>query len=292
MTDLELPEGLTLVDSPLPGIKVDTPKASGLVYFHGAHVAEWTPAGERPVLWLSESSVYEDGKAIRGGVPLIFPWFGGGASGGLKPQHGFARLQQWKLKNAKISPTGNVTIQLALGGAEVDPELSGNMPRDYNLEMHVTMGRTLILQLIVTAGDAPIRFEEGLHTYFAVGDIKQASVEGVEGAAYTDRVTDQGGTQDGAVRFTGETDRVYESRQFLARINDPAWGRTIQIEKVGSAQTVIWNPWIDKSKAMADFGDDEWTGMVCVEAVNTREQAIILGRRQRHLMSQTISIQH
>lgn len=287
-----LPEGLTLIDSPLPGIKVDTPAASGLIYFNGAHVAEWTPAGERPVLWLSDSSLYEAGKAIRGGVPLVFPWFGGGASGGLKPQHGFARLQNWNLKHAKVSSSGVAKIQLALGGAEVDRDLSGNMPRDYNLEMHITMGRTLILQLIVTAGDAPIRFEQGLHSYFAVGDINQVSVEGVDGAAYEDRVTGHNGTQQGAVRFTGETDRVYESRQFLARILDPVWDRTIQIEKVGSAQTVIWNPWIDKSKAMADFGDDEWTGMVCVEAVNTREQAVVLGRRKTHLMSQTISIHH
>lgn len=292
MTDLALPEGLSLVDSPLPGIRVETPAATGLIYFNGAHVAEWTPAGERPVLWLSQSSNYEAGKAIRGGVPLIFPWFGAGADGNQTPAHGFARLAQWSLMRAKVSDTGIATIQLTLSGAEIDPELSGNMPSDYQLEMHITMGRTLILQLVVTAGDTPLRFEEGLHTYFAVGDIKQVSIDGVDGAAFSDRVTGQTGTQEGPVTFEGETDRVYESRQYLARINDPAWERTLQVEKVGSSQTVIWNPWIDKSKAMADFGDDEWTDMVCVEAVNTREQAVVLNARQRHLMSQTISIHH
>ncbi len=287
-----LPEGLTLIESPLPGIRVETPAASGTIYFNGAHVAEWTPAGERPVLWMSERSNFEAGQPIRGGVPVIFPWFGTGASGGLTPQHGFARQARWNLVAAKVSSSGAATIHLTLGGEEIDREVSGNMPRDYQLEMHVTMGRTLILQLVVTAGDSPIRFEQGLHTYFAVGDIRQASIEGLDQAAYSDRVTGTSHTQDGAVRFTGETDRVYESRQYLARIVDPAWDRTIQIEKVGGMQTVIWNPWVGKSAAMADFGDDEWPGMVCVEAVNTREQAVVLGRGKRHLLSQTISVQH
>lgn len=289
MTHLLLPAGITLVDEPLPGIRVETPAASGVIYLNGAHVAEWTPADQRPVLWLSQSSVFEPGKPIRGGVPLIWPWFGAGASNQLAPAHGFARLEQWHLEQANVSPSGTANIVLGLEGSEVDPSLSPDLPHDYRLEMHVSMGRTLLLQLVVIAGDHPVTFEEGLHTYFAVGDITKVRVAGLDGAAYSDRMTNQSTTQDGDVTFTAETDRVYESRGTV-RIVDEAWQRTILIEKVGSAQTVVWNPWVAKAAAMPDFGDSEYPEMVCVEAVNTRDQTIVLQPHQRHLLGQTITV--
>ena len=289
MTELELPEGLTAFETPLPGIKVDTPAAQGVIYTNGAHVAEWTPAGARPVLWLSASSVFEPGKAIRGGIPIIWPWFGAGADNDKAPAHGFARLSEWHLRHAQGSPAGVATMLFGLEGWEVPEHLTSDMPRDFTLGLQVSMGRALSVQLMVTAGAEDLRFEGGLHTYFAVGDIKKTRVEGLDGAAFSDRLTNQTQVQSGAVDFTGETDRVYESKE-STRIVDEAWGRTIQVEKVGSSQTVVWNPWIAKAAAMADFGDDEWTGMVCVEAVNTREQSIVVPAGETHLLSQTISL--
>ncbi|MGL5247418.1 MAG: D-hexose-6-phosphate mutarotase, partial [Brooklawnia sp.] len=256
---------------------------------NGAHVAEWTPAGARPVLWLSASSVFEPGKAIRGGIPIIWPWFGAGADNDKAPAHGFARLSEWHLRHAQVSPAGVATMLFGLEGWEVPEHLTSDMPRDFTLGLQVSMGRALSVQLMVTAGAEDLRFEGGLHTYFAVGDIKKTRVEGLDGAAFSDRLTNQTQVQSGAVDFTGETDRVYESKE-STRIVDEAWGRTIQVEKVGSSQTVVWNPWIAKAAAMADFGDDEWTGMVCVEAVNTREQSIVVPAGETHLLSQTISL--
>lgn len=289
MIELVLPAGITPIDAPLPGLRIETAAASGVIYFNGAHVAEWTPAGERPVLWMSDSSVFETGQAIRGGAPIVWPWFGTGASGTRTPAHGFARLATWHLQHAKVSDRGTATIRLVLDAQEIPAEVLGDLPRDFNLEMQISMGKVLMLQLVLTSGHTEMVVEEGLHTYFAVSDIKNVRVEGLDGAAYSDRLTNSTSTQSGPVTFTGETDRVYESRA-TTRIVDEAWDRTIVVEKVGSAQTVVWNPWIAKAAAMPDFGDDEWTQMVCVEAVNTREQSVVVHAGRRNLLSQTISL--
>ena len=290
MSDLTLPAGIEYIDAPLPGIKVDTPAASGTIFFNGAHVAEWTPAGQRPVLWLSKSSDFEVGKAIRGGVSLVWPWFGTGASGDQTPAHGFARLADWHLREARVSDSGTATLKFIPGDGWWDAVRAAGLPDDFQLEYNVSMGPTLMLQLVTIAGDSPLSFEEGLHTYFAVSDVRQVRVEGLDGAVYADRLTDGHTTQQGPVEFTGETDLVFDSVA-ATRIIDSGYNRTILIEKVRSAQTVVWNPWIDKARAMPDYGDEEWPQMVCVEAVNVREQAVTLDPRERHLMSQTISVE-
>ncbi|NLI84549.1 MAG: D-hexose-6-phosphate mutarotase [Propionibacterium sp.] len=289
MTDIELPEGITLLDAPLAGIKVDTPAATGVIYFNGAHIAAWTPAGQHPVLWLSDQAILEPGKAIRGGIPLLWPWFGAGDDGQHTPMHGIARVSTWNLLRAKVSPAGTANIVLGLDGAAVDPGLAPDLPRDYRLELHISMGKTLIVQLVVFAGDSELFFEDGLHSYFAVGDIHKTRIEGLDGAAYSDRLTDGCATQQGAVSFEGETDRIYESRETL-RIIDDEWNRTLLIEKVGSAQSVIWNPWIAKAAATPDLGNDDWQEFVCAEAVNVRDQSVNVEPDGRHLISQTISI--
>ena len=145
------------------------------------------------------------------------------------------------------------------------------------------------MQLVVFAGVSELFFEDGLHSYFAVGDIHKTRIEGLDGAAYSDRLTDGCATQQGAVSFEGETDRIYESRETL-RIIDDEWNRTLLIEKVGSAQSVIWNPWIAKAAATPDLGDDDWQEFVCAEAVNVRDQSVNVEPGGRHLISQTISI--
>lgn len=288
MTELALPEGFTPITDPLPGLKIDTPAASGVIYFNGAHVAEWTPVGERPVLWMSQSSVFEPGKAIRGGVPIVWPWFGTGASGDQTPAHGVARLATWHLRHAKVTSRGEAMIVLGIDGSEL-AELGSSLPTDFDLEMQVSMGPALRLQLVLNNGGSELTVEEALHTYFAVSDATKVRIEGLDQASYVDKVNGGTPVQDGPVVFTAETDRVYESRS-ATRIVDEEWGRTILVEKVGSNQTVVWNPWTAKAAAMPDYGDDEWPQMVCVEAANSRQHAVVVPPMRRHLMSQTISL--
>ena len=162
------------------------------------------------------------------------------------------------------------------------------------LSYRVTVGRKLELALEVNnTGKDPLRFEEALHTYFAVSDIHHCFVTGLENARYNslvEGVTDKSQGPD-PIRFTAETDRLYLNTRATCVIHDPGWQRRIVIEKSGSDSTVVWNPWIAKSKAMPDFGDDEWPGMLCIETVNARTNAVTLTTGQTHTMRATIHVE-
>ncbi|WP_420176264.1 D-hexose-6-phosphate mutarotase [Luteococcus sp. OSA5] len=285
---IELPEGITTVtQNGLTAYRVQTSLGSGLVYEHGAHVAEWQPAGQDPVLWMSDSSDYADDKPLRGGIPICFPWFGPGRDGQHEPGHGFARLADWKLVQAEVSESGQAHLALELTGDQV-ADLAG-FPSDFTARLDVAMGTILGLEFTVTAGGQQLDYEAALHTYFDVADIEQTMVEGLDGARYLDKVGGGEAQQEGAVNFTMETDRVYFSDS-TTRIVDAARGRTLVVEKSNSANTVVWNPWVDKAARMPDFGDREWPAMCCVETVNALDNAVFLQPGESHTMGTAISI--
>ena len=290
MTDLVLPEGITTSSSPIPAVNVDAAAAHGKVYLNGAHVAEWTPAGAEPVLWMSQKSDFEAGKPLRGGIPLCFPWFGPGRPGNLAPGHGFARLAQWTLTKAEVDDAGVATLGFQLT-ADDCRGVSGaeNWTADFTAALTVVFGPELDVTFEVTAGDAPIDFEEAMHSYLAVGDIQQVKVVGLDGADFLDKVAGERRVQEGDVVFTGETDRVYDSTATV-RVEDPVGGRTILVSKTNSKNTVVWNPWMAKAAAMADYGDQEWPGMVCVEAANALDDAVELGAGESCTISQHLAI--
>ncbi len=288
MASTSLPTGLSLVDEPMRGIKVDTELCSGLVLEHGAHVVEWHPkSASHPVLWMSEKSDFADDKPIRGGVPIVYPWFGPGRKGDENPGHGFARLAKWRLMSAEVNDVGKALLKFqmindrSLPGADRYP--------DAKVELHVSMGPILQLSLVVTAGEQKIDFEEALHTYFTVGDIKKVTIKGLDGEPYTDNNTGEFFKQDGDITFSGETDVRFDTVK-NAHIYDDELNRVISIESVGANNAVVWNPWIEKAARMPDFGDDEWPGMVCVEAANARSGSLLLEPGKKHVMSQIISV--
>lgn len=288
MSENNLPKGVSFVtENGLEALRVETDLCTGLVYRNGAHVAEWTPRGAEPVLWMSGSSEFTDGKAIRGGIPICLPWFGPGRDGNHSPAHGFARISPWTLTSADVSDSGEARLVFVLTGDEV--EQLADFPSDFTASYAVTMGSALQLSLTLTAGEQALDFEEALHTYFAVGDAREVRIQGLDGADYLDKVAGDRKSQSGDVTFSQETDRVYESVS-TCRIIDKQLGRSIVIEKVGSANTVVWNPWVAKSAAMADFGDDEWTQMCCVETVNALGAAVEVEPGRSHTMAATISI--
>lgn len=266
----------------LPALSVETPRCTGEVYFHGAHVTAWRPTGQEPVIWMSEASAFAAGEPIRGGIPVCAPWFGAGRDGDKAPAHGWFRLADWQLTGAE-DVDGRVRLTFHLDGADVGhPGISG----DYV----VGFGDELTVELTVTTTE-PLVLEDAVHTYLAVGDIAGVTVEGLDGAGYVDKAP--GGvpdnTQDGIVTFTAETDRVYWHTN-SARVVDPARSRVITLAKAGSSATVVWNPWIAKSAAMGDFGDDEWPGMVCLEAANALSGAVDLGAGESHTLRATYAV--
>ena len=261
----------------------------GYVYLHGAHVAHYQRRGERALVFMSGASQFAADKAIRGGVPICFPWFGPKKDDAKAPAHGFARLKQWGVESAKKTDDGGVQIVLALASDESTCAL---WPGEFLARYTVTFGKQLRLTLEVrNTGRESITFEEALHTYLSVADIRQVRVEGLGGTEYIDKV--QGGKRvaQGAepVTFTGETDRIYLKTQSTCVVHDAVGGRAISVGKSGSDTTVVWNPWIAKAKAMGDFGDDEWPTMVCIETCNVADFAVTLAAGASHLMEAVIT---
>lgn len=267
-------------------VQVQTPWSAAEIYLHGASVTHFQLHGAPPLLFLSEQSRFEQDAPIRGGIPIIFPWFG-------KPddrasQHGFARIRSWELVEVKKMADGSVVVHLSLPASAALLSL----PLDY----YVTVGQTLAVELVATNySDREFSFESCLHTYFTVGDINQVHVVGLQGVEYLDALEGRTRKQEmgDAIRFTGEVDRIYINSPQTVEICDAALRRTIRVEKEGSASTVVWNPWIAKAKAMADFGDNEYPRMVCVESGNLAGNKITLAVGQEARLKVTLtSIAH
>ena len=221
-----------------------------VITLHGAHVVEYFPNGTGDILFVSKKSEFRSGKAIRGGVPVCFPWFGP-APDGQSGSHGFVRNTAWKL----LADRGNQ----AVFGFEAE---------QFQLCYTVTLADKLTLSLqIKNISDTDFAYSGALHTYFRVGDATAITIGGVDNTVYNDSLTGADILQDTPLVIDREIDRVYRSDAAVT-IDDPVLNRRITIAKSGSRSTVIWNPWIDKSKRLADFGDDEYHQMLCVEAAN------------------------
>jgi len=256
----------------LPMLEVTTLWSTAEIYLHGAHVTHFRKQGEPPLLFLSQCSRFAEQQPIRGGIPVIFPWFG--AREGMA-QHGFARVKLWELKEFAPAPDGSVSLRLRLPDV---PEGSSFPP--FTADYILTVNDALTLQLAVTnnSPDEILSFENCLHTYFEVGDITAVSIQGLKGASYLDKVAGfaQKTEMDDAIRFGSEIDRIYLNTSEPVEIIDTRIGRRIRIEKQGSLSTVVWNPWISKSQQMPDFGNEEYERMVCVESGNVASNMVKL----------------
>jgi D-hexose-6-phosphate mutarotase len=289
----EIPRLATFHDEPggLVCLRVATPLASAELFLHGAHLTRFQPEGTAPVLFLSSASHFTPNKPIRGGVPVIFPWFGGRAGHSEAPAHGFARTLPWQIEALSSADWHTVSVVLRLEASDATRAL---WPHDFVLRHRVNIGSQLEMILEVeNTSSAPFQFEEALHTYLAVSDVRTIALTGLADTAYLDKVDGaQRKQQDSApVRIVGETDRVYLNTRAACQFEDPGDRRRIIVTKTGSDTTVLWNPWIAKAKAMADFGDDEWPGMVCIETANAADNAITLAPAATHRMTATFAIE-
>ncbi|MBL8808870.1 MAG: D-hexose-6-phosphate mutarotase [Planctomycetaceae bacterium] len=267
----------------LEKIVVNTPVAQGEVYLQGAHVTAWQPTGRKPVLWMSGQSYFEPGKPIRGGMPVCFPWFGPHPADSSRPAHGTARIQKWSPVRSRWYPNGVAELVFE---AHVAP---------FTVQLQIRMGQQLELCMRTTLSPEqtqPVSFEQALHTYFCVSDVRNAEIRGLENSSFIDKMR-QARRCDPAgcpITFNKETDRVYFNTADTVVIHDSGDGRQIVIEKTGSLSTVVWNPWIDKSRRMPDFGDSEWPGMVCVETANVADNRVRLAPGSSHEMTVRISV--
>jgi glucose-6-phosphate 1-epimerase len=239
---------------------------------------------------VSHRSPFAADKPIRGGVPLIFPWFGSRADHPESPAHGFARTAEWQVESLSEDGDGVVTAAFRL---TADARTRTLWPYDFSLGYRVAIGRTLTLTLEVeNTSSEPFTFEDALHTYFAVADVRQTATSGLENAEYIDKTDAFLRKKQGPepLRLTRETDRVFENTRQTCVLDDPGLHRRITVEKSGSQTTVVWNPWSAKAAAMTDFGDDDWPRMLCIETANTGANAITLAPGKTHSNRAVISV--
>lgn len=271
-------------------VRVRGARADAEVLLHGALVTRWQPAGAAPVLFLSGRAPDAPGRAPRGGVPLVFPWFGPHPTDRRAPMHGFARTRPWRLVASEVADDA-VALELAL---EDDAETRAAWPPAFALRYRVTVGDALTLALeVVNRSDAPFTFEVALHTYLAVGDVERIAITGLEDTPYIDKVDafTRKRHDGGPLRLTGETDRVFLGTRARCVVADPALGRRLSVDKTGSATTVVWNPWATRAAAIADLEAGGWRRMVCVETANAADDAVSLAAGGRHVTSATLRVE-
>lgn len=292
MNRSSFPKPVRLIPEALPRLEVATRLATAEVYFHGAHVARWQPThAPAPVLFMSRRSVFEPGRPIRGGVPVCFPWFGPHAIAKNAVAHGFARTSEWALNDAVEASDGAVTLTLSLEGGAGS---FAQWPHAFAIRHRVAIGSRLRMTLEVeNRGRESFRFEEALHSYFAVRDVEQVSVDGLRNTAYLDKVEGFARKLQGnePIRFAGEIDRVYQDTTTQCVILDPGLNRRIVVDKSGSNTTVVWNPGIERASALPDLGEHEWRRMVCVETANTGDVAVHLEPGTTHAMTAEIAVE-
>jgi len=270
--------------------RIATPDADASVALHGGHVLSFQPRGEKPVLWLSEHSYYQSDKPIRGGIPICWPWFGPHPADAAKPAHGFARTSAWTVLGSELTTGDTATLRLSLKDSDVTRAI---WPHRFELELIVTVGPVLDVELVArNAGPTPSTCTAALHSYFAVSGIADVTVAGLDGREYLDKVHNYARRrQSGAIAIDAETDRIYLDTVDDCLIADAGWRRAIRVAKRGSRTTVVWNPWAARAVQLADFGDEEYRRMVCVETANAANDETTVAPGGEHRLAARISVE-
>ncbi len=281
----------TATDSNMPIAQINSGLCRAAITLQGAQVYSWIPAGEQEVIWTSPQAKFAAGKSLRGGVPICWPWFGPHAARKELPAHGFARTVNWSVTASRLLEDDRIYLAFTL---ELDSKLREMWPHACKVEMQMTLGTSLELALKTTnSGQQNFELGEALHTYFAVGDIRQVKITGLENTAYLDKVDAFARKQQaGAITIDQEVDRVYVDTESECVIHDSKWQRRIHVQKTGSRSTVVWNPWQEKAQAMGDMGESGHLGMLCVESANALDNVVSIAPGQTHSMSVNYSVQN
>lgn len=239
-------------------IVIEHPQVRAAVALQGAHLLSWQPEGSQPVLWLSDKTAFHKGTALRGGVPVCWPWFGPAEDSSL-PAHGFARNQSWTL-SAYHEDTHGVVLTFELKNS---PETLKLWPHEFTLYARFKLGKTCEIEL-----EAHGNFEvtSALHSYFTVGDIADVKISGL-GQPYLDKVLggSEGQLAEGIQTFPDRTDRVYLAPDACSVIHDASLQRSINVIHHHHHNVVAWNPGPALSVSMDDLSDDGYKTFVCVE---------------------------
>jgi len=260
----------------VPIVAISNGSATAEVSLYGGHVLSYRPRGAAAdSIFVSDRATCKDGKAIRGGVPICWPWFGPDPDGLGRPNHGFVRNRLWNAIATEAIDADTTKLTLGLTDTE---ETRSLWPHSFELTLTVVVGKSIGIELATcNTGDTEFVITQALHTYFTVGDIDRVRVRGLEGKYYLDKV--DGGArkfQSDAIAIDREVDRIYLDVPPVLTIDDVALDRRIRITSTGSATAVVWNPWIEKAASMGDLPDAAYKQMLCVETTNAAEDTIAI----------------
>lgn len=268
-----------------------------LIARQGAQILSYQVDGQEPLIWLNDGAVFKLGTPVRAGMPICWPWFGNldrnpdsvramRQSSEPAKAHGEVRALNWELLG--VGEDGDaLLVELVL------PQAEGHLPgwpHNVALKLSIRLDQALNVSLVCyNGGSETVTLSQALHTYFAVSDVRQISIEGLDGLRYIETLENwEERQQAGDVTFVGETDRIYLDTPNLVSIVDPQWQRRIQIHTSGSNSAIVWNPWIEKTKTLADMADDGWQRMVCVETANVLGDVVTLAPDEMHVMGVSI----
>ena len=272
-------------------------QAELLVAQQGAHILSYQLAGQPPLIWLNDEAVFKTGKSIRAGVPVCWPWFGVFDRNPQSVQamrigkeapaaHGFVRAMDWELGGIEAEGE-SLKVEFLL------PYPEGGFPgwpHQVDLTLSIRLDEQLHIHLTSrNQGAETVSISQALHSYFAVSDVREVHVEGVDGLNYIETLDNwKTVTQTGDLRFTGETDRIYLDAPPQLSIVDPAWERRIVLTSSGSRTAVIWNPWVDRAAAFSDMADDGWQRMLCIETANVMGDVVNLKPGASHTLGVSV----
>ncbi len=275
----------------LPVACINNQHATATIALLGGQILTYRPHGAQPVLWVSDKADYAIGKAIRGGVPIIFPWFGKHPKLAQLPSHGLVRSRLWQVVASNALADGATQLVLSI---KDDHDTRALWPYTFRAEVTITVGEVVTVALeVVNTGVRPMRWSGALHSYFCVGNSAETVVDGLDGVTYQDKLRGDEALQEGAVAFAGEIDRVYLTDAAESTLVDGAWQRTISVKHGGHDSVVVWNP--GKTAVKHDLTKLGYTQFVCVETgvgagVVSAETLPLLAPNQSHTVTTTIRV--
>ena len=271
--------------------KIKNKLGSAAISLYGAHVLSFIPTSQKDLLWMSPDSIFEKGKPIRGGIPVCFPWFGPHATDGSKPLHGFARINEWKVNKTESLEDGSTRIILTF---ESNSNTLKIWPFAFAARINLIVGKVLELNLTYSnTGTEAFVCSDALHSYFNISDITKISIVGLGGHYYywgPGKEADNKQVEE-RLEITREENRRYINHSGDCLLSDDGWKRNIRVAKHGSRVTVVWNPWVEASKTMADLPDNGYETFVCIEAANTYDDSVRLNPGEDHSITTIIGLE-
>ncbi|MGL4449104.1 MAG: D-hexose-6-phosphate mutarotase [Shewanella sp.] len=257
-------------------VEINTALCQARIFLQGAQIDHFQPTGKPPLLWVSEADDYQPGNGIRGGVPVCWPWFGMSTEAGF-PQHGFARTRIWNLSSVAMR---NQWVDLRFD-LKISEEDKHYWPHNTEVSVLFSLGDTLSISLVNTnLGKQTVSLTQALHSYFPIEDIHQVTASGFSGAKYIEFAKGPYSQTTDEVQFDRETDRVYTELGPVQLLHTPQG--IIEVSRENSRSAVLWNPWIEKSKRLARFNDNDYLTMLCLEAANVLEDKLELAPGETH----------